>query len=158
MERTRSLFDEFLQFSSGTGTVRQPPVIRARSPTSITYHDVLSVSAPATSTASYLARDDFLANQLDVLTECSICREDFDKKDHAPTRLTGSTSCHHVFGLKCLEKWVRSGRPGANRCPMCRKILFNHGREIQDSSALEGEGSRSGLPGGEDLQHRLAPA
>jgi hypothetical protein len=79
----------------------------------------------------------FLANQIDVLHECSICHDPFDDKDHAPARLTGDSSCHHVFGLSCLKVWMDSEQPGANKCPYCRKALFrgeDQGIESEEDS------------------------
>ena len=75
----------------------------------------------------------YLANQIDILRECTICHDPFDDTDHAPARLTGEGSCHHVFGSSCLKIWMESEQPGANKCPYCRKVLFRR----------EGEGDES---------------
>ncbi|KAJ4348682.1 uncharacterized protein N0V89_010060 [Didymosphaeria variabile] len=69
-------------------------------------------------------RDHFLANQISIIQNCSICQEDFDNNKHAPARLCGSDSCNHVFGASCLTTWLKSQMPRANTCPMCRKELF----------------------------------
>ena len=70
------------------------------------------------------SRATFLNNHVDVLTECSICHENFDHKEHAPARLTGLNSCRHVFGASCLKGWIMSDEPNANKCPMCRAVLY----------------------------------
>jgi hypothetical protein len=81
----------------------------------------------------------FIANQIEILHECSICREPFDDQNHAPARLTGAGSCHHVFGLACLNMWLEGDLTGANKCPMCRKVLFQneHDEEGDDEEGDE---------------------
>lgn len=69
-------------------------------------------------------KEQFLANQISVIQDCGICQQNFDTSEHAPARLCGPDSCHHVFGASCLTKWLESDMPCANKCPMCRKELF----------------------------------
>lgn len=52
--------------------------------------------------------------------DCTICYEAYSSED-VPTKLPG---CGHVFGTKCLKRWIRSGRDH-NRCPTCRHVLFS---------------------------------
>jgi hypothetical protein len=47
--------------------------------------------------------------------ECSICEEAFDS-EHLPVMVDG---CRHVFGQKCLARWVNSDNAGINKCPVC---------------------------------------
>ncbi|KAF1844543.1 uncharacterized protein K460DRAFT_404836 [Cucurbitaria berberidis CBS 394.84] len=73
--------------------------------------------------ANLPSRDSFIANQINVTTECSLCYEGFDE-NHAPARITGPMACNHVFGATCLRDWLMSDHPNANTCPMCRATLF----------------------------------
>ncbi|KAF2243269.1 hypothetical protein BU26DRAFT_554809 [Trematosphaeria pertusa] len=86
------------------------------------------------------SKNEYLANQIDVISDCSICHEGFDD-EHRPARLSGQNSCHHVFGSTCLRRWLESDEPAANKCPMCRKILYhqNEGEERGDEEEGEDE-------------------
>lgn len=101
-------------------------------------------------------RSEFLATQLDIHRQCSICHEEFNLV-HAPTRLTGRSSCNHVFGLTCICEWLLSGLPTANKCPMCRTLLFAPGKEREeddddygDMPALTRLGPEEGGEDGDD--------
>ena len=53
-------------------------------------------------------------NQLDDITECSICTEEYTDPRVLP--------CGHTFCLKCIETWSKNKHPGDNlACPLCRK-------------------------------------
>ncbi|KAF2443488.1 hypothetical protein P171DRAFT_486220 [Karstenula rhodostoma CBS 690.94] len=84
-------------------------------------------------------RDHFLAHQISVIQNCSICQDDFDTDKHAPARLCGPNSCHHVFGASCLRKWLKSDMLGANKCPLCRRELFVSHNEESESEDEEAE-------------------
>ncbi|MCJ1471217.1 hypothetical protein MMC07_009865 [Pseudocyphellaria aurata] len=64
--------------------------------------------------------------------QCSICITEFEDSHPAV-----SLPCSHVFGLQCIENWLRPypsltineglelGTPlGANTCPLCREVFF----------------------------------
>lgn len=55
-----------------------------------------------------------VAEQLDDITECPICTEQFDDPRSLP--------CIHAFCFKCVESYSRSRSPGDQvPCPLCRK-------------------------------------
>lgn len=55
--------------------------------------------------------------------ECPICLEPFKKSKEA-SKLTSLAcrpfTCSHVFHIRCVEQWVKTGTA---TCPMCRKSL-----------------------------------
>ncbi|KAF2120111.1 hypothetical protein BDV96DRAFT_485652 [Lophiotrema nucula] len=65
-----------------------------------------------------------MANRIDALfqptTECPICQLPFNTREHAPVSL----SCKHIFGHRCLLRWLKSGQGNTNCCPMCRNNVF----------------------------------
>jgi len=55
-----------------------------------------------------------LGDELDDMTECSICTEVFTDPRGLP--------CYHTFCLKCLQTYCEDKRPGRRvPCPLCRK-------------------------------------
>ncbi len=55
--------------------------------------------------------------------DCSICTEPFGTH-HPPVVVPG---CRHIFGLECLAEWVFSTNLSHNRCPICRRLMFDNG-------------------------------
>ncbi|KAL6705738.1 hypothetical protein ACN47E_006375 [Coniothyrium glycines] len=111
-----------------------------------------SSTSSSSSTVTVTPRTSFLKNNLDILTRCSICLEGFDAEQHAPTRLTGAESCHHVFGLGCITRWVGSGEGNSDKCPICRRVLFagvgsgegeGEGEEEEEEEDSDDEGDES---------------
>ncbi|KAF2688776.1 hypothetical protein K458DRAFT_400901 [Lentithecium fluviatile CBS 122367] len=85
-------------------------------------------------------RATYPANLFQAFHQCDICHESFDK-DHVPARLE---KCHHVFGSTCLQTWLESDMEGANKCPMCRTVLFERGDEgSDDDDDFAGEDTES---------------
>ncbi|KAF2003080.1 hypothetical protein P154DRAFT_573480 [Amniculicola lignicola CBS 123094] len=93
----------------------------------------------------------FLANGLQDLSTCNICKQPFDE-NHAPTRIA---ACNHVFGANCLEQWVNSNQAASNKCPMCRKHLFFKGG---DPIAQFHEGRNPNAPIPVDSPQRMGQA
>jgi hypothetical protein len=80
--------------------------------------------------------DAFLAHGLCQLDKCGICLEGFDST-HIAVRFCGPGSCDHVFGESCIKAWVKSDGKNANKCPMCRKVLFENSRILNEDSGVE---------------------
>ena len=53
---------------------------------------------------------------LHIQEECSICTELFDLK----TPETTLTNCNHKFHTSCINRWIDTTSPNANKCPLCR--------------------------------------
>ncbi|PVI01212.1 hypothetical protein DM02DRAFT_728058 [Periconia macrospinosa] len=51
---------------------------------------------------------------------CGICTEAFSAS-HPPVALR----CTHIFGHKCIKKWLLSRRQNSNTCPLCRSAVFD---------------------------------
>jgi hypothetical protein len=62
-------------------------------------------------------KNDFLAS-LDPL-KCSLCLDLYDKT-HVPVEL----ECGHIFGDYCIANAAESETQNNNRCPLCRRKLF----------------------------------
>ncbi|KAF9701949.1 hypothetical protein EKO04_000275 [Ascochyta lentis] len=77
-----------------------------------------------------LSRDEFLRNGINVNDKCNICLEGFDST-HLPANFSKGGSCHHVFGESCLRNWLLSSSGNANKCPVCRCILFRHESDMK---------------------------
>lgn len=73
--------------------------------------------APRRKTRSTLM-ETFIRTQLRPVQECVICTEPFGVT-HQPVTL----DCKHVFGHKCISRWLRDGRGNNASCPVCRHVL-----------------------------------
>ncbi|KAG9188445.1 hypothetical protein G6011_02368 [Alternaria panax] len=51
--------------------------------------------------------------------KCSICLDGYSS-DHVPVEL----SCGHIFGGHCIVEQTEIRMPNNNRCPLCRRELF----------------------------------
>ena len=69
------------------------------------------------------SREEYIANHVTVIDTCNICLQPFDT-EHIPARLSGTNSCHHVFGSTCIKKWLTTTNDNANKCPTCRTRLY----------------------------------
>lgn len=83
--------------------------------------------------ANLPSRHEFMTNRLCTLDSCSICLLPFSYR-HVAVRFTGSSSCNHVFGQQCIQKWLLSSSANANRCPTCRRGLYRAEEMIKDDS------------------------
>lgn len=70
-------------------------------------------------------------NSLQELT-CRICSESFDK-NHVRVSVDG---CLHVFGMKCLTRWVKSGSHNRHKCPTCRAVMYGPSARNPSTVAL----------------------
>src|SRR5690242_3223773 len=61
----------------------------------------------------------FIKTQLRPVQECIICTEHFSATHHPVT-----LDCKHVFGHKCISRWIRDGRGINASCPVCRHVLI----------------------------------
>lgn len=52
-----------------------------------------------------------------LVQECPICLNRIDTKDRNENSYL---RCAHVFHRACIDQWLRSDEPMANRCPICR--------------------------------------
>ena len=50
-----------------------------------------------------------------LLNECSICLEQYIKKDKII-----ELSCNHMFHKKCIKEWIKNN----NTCPQCRENII----------------------------------
>ncbi|KAH7076723.1 hypothetical protein BKA63DRAFT_510608 [Paraphoma chrysanthemicola] len=79
-------------------------------------------------------------DSLDALT-CSLCLEPYTS-DHVPIQLP----CNHIFGDYCIANVAESESSNNNRCPLCRKVLFEqedfneNGDPISDEEERELDG------------------
>ncbi|PVH97895.1 hypothetical protein DM02DRAFT_683768 [Periconia macrospinosa] len=48
------------------------------------------------------------------------CDEEYDEDEHVAVALP----CGHGFGESCLKSWFSSTQEARNRCPMCRRKLY----------------------------------
>jgi hypothetical protein len=82
---------------------------------------------PASSLPAFIARNITHLTSSDPLSkgDCSICRESYDTDD-PPIQITNISACTHVFGRKCLERWLSEN----NTCPMCRATLYERTRDV----------------------------
>ncbi|KAJ4987082.1 hypothetical protein SVAN01_07370 [Stagonosporopsis vannaccii] len=62
--------------------------------------------------------DIFIRTQLRPVKECVICTEPFSA-NHQPVTL----DCKHIFGHKCISRWILDGRGNNASCPVCRHVL-----------------------------------
>ena len=62
--------------------------------------------------------DTFIKTQLRPVDECIVCTEPFSAT-HQPVAL----DCKHIFGHKCISKWVLDGRGNNASCPVCRHVI-----------------------------------
>ena len=63
--------------------------------------------------------DEFLSHHLHPAETCIICTEPFGTTHHPV-----SLPCQHIFGAKCIRKWLRKGKGNAGVCPTCRYVVF----------------------------------
>ena len=77
-------------------------------------------SMPATSRRRQLSApmEAFIKNKLRPVEECIVCTEPFSAT-HQPVTL----DCKHIFGHKCIKKWLQNGRGDNATCPICRHVL-----------------------------------
>ncbi|KAF2802597.1 uncharacterized protein BDZ99DRAFT_576715 [Mytilinidion resinicola] len=69
--------------------------------------------------------EEFLQNHvLEIPTECQICFEGFDTGNHTAVLATSNPRCHHVFGLICLIKWLKSDFARKKECPVCTNVFY----------------------------------
>lgn len=73
----------------------------------------------------------FLASLTELI--CPICEDAFGEA-HFPISIDG---CRHVFGSECIKKWVRSTNAGRNKCPTCRRVMFETGSRTADVAIVE---------------------
>lgn len=66
---------------------------------------------------------DFWAKHVEALETCSICMEPFGGA-HVALRFTGKDVCSHIFGRPCLREWTETANQNANKCPICRHLLW----------------------------------
>ncbi|CAO3588279.1 unnamed protein product [Absidia cylindrospora] len=74
--------------------------------------------------------------------ECSICSENWT--DSGPHRLV-SLKCGHLYGQKCIERWISKSRGPKGHCPHCKRQINNKDIRpvypiriaVQDTSELE---------------------
>ncbi|KAF2622443.1 hypothetical protein BU25DRAFT_352249 [Macroventuria anomochaeta] len=60
----------------------------------------------------------FIKTQLRPVDQCVVCTEPFSAT-HQPVAL----DCKHIFGHKCISRWVQDGRGNNASCPVCRHVL-----------------------------------
>ena len=63
--------------------------------------------------------DVYIKTQLRPVDECAVCTEPFSAA-HQPVAL----DCKHIFGHKCILRWVQDGRGNNASCPVCRHVLI----------------------------------
>jgi hypothetical protein len=63
--------------------------------------------------------ENFIQNNLHPVECCTICTEPFGA-EHQPVTLR----CKHIFGHKCIKKWLRIGRGNNTSCPNCREVIY----------------------------------
>ena len=91
-------------------------------------------------TGNLPSREQFLAEGIKP-DHCVICLEVFTA-EHPPVRVIG---CDHVFGKDCLNKSVLADSPNANKCPCCRRVLYQEIQtELEEDEESESEGESSG--------------
>lgn len=62
--------------------------------------------------------DAFIKTQLRPVEACVVCTEPFSET-HQPVTL----DCKHIFGHKCIARWLKDGRGNNATCPVCRHVL-----------------------------------
>ncbi|KAJ8113561.1 hypothetical protein OPT61_g4339 [Boeremia exigua] len=62
--------------------------------------------------------EDFIQTHLRPVEHCVVCTEPF-----SATHLPVALDCKHIFGHKCISKWLKSGRGNNVSCPVCRHVL-----------------------------------
>lgn len=65
------------------------------------------------------AMDTFIRTKLQPSGSCIICSDTFSA-DHQPVAL----ACNHIFGHRCIKKWLHHGRGNTNSCPICRHEIY----------------------------------
>ena len=75
----------------------------------------------------------FIKTQLRPVDACVVCTEPFSAT-HQPVAL----DCKHIFGHKCIAKWVQDGRGNTASCPVCRHILVarHNPKPVFDASSI----------------------
>jgi hypothetical protein len=63
--------------------------------------------------------DTFVETQLRPVDACIVCTEPFSAT-HQPVVL----DCKHIFGYRCIARWVLNGHGNNVSCPVCRHVLF----------------------------------
>jgi hypothetical protein len=63
--------------------------------------------------------ENFINKQLRPVETCAICTEHFNV-DHQPAALP----CKHIFGYRCIKKWLRIGQGNNTSCPHCRLPVY----------------------------------
>ncbi|KAL6911300.1 hypothetical protein ACP4OV_000105 [Aristida adscensionis] len=71
--------------------------------------------------------------------DCSVCLE--------PAAEPVATRCGHLYCRPCVRRWLRSGRPGAGRCPVCKAA-------VSEDRLVPLYGRRGGGGGGANVEHR----
>jgi len=79
--------------------------------------------------------------------ECAICMEGYDA-NHPPIIL----ECHHIFGEKCVKRWIESGN---GLCPNCRAPL--HGEETTVPTSEEVQSPPIEVPTGVVREEPVIP-
>lgn len=62
--------------------------------------------------------DAFIKTHLHPVDECIVCTEPFSAT-HQPVAL----DCKHIFGHKCISRWILDGRGNNASCPVCRHVI-----------------------------------
>ena len=74
--------------------------------------------------------DDYYEKYFDITCDiCSICRDEIMKNS-----LTISIPCKHNFHIRCITKWIRTGK---KTCPVCRCTIIK--KSIVDANAVDGD-------------------
>lgn len=70
----------------------------------------------------------YLNSLLLPVEECVICGEAFSTA-HQPVALP----CKHIFGHKCIKRWLEDGKGNNNACPTCRFVVVEKRTTPQSS-------------------------
>ena len=54
-------------------------------------------------------------------------------------------ACAHIFGRRCIESHIRSGKPWSHTCPICRAQWFPAPNRARTAVLEEVESARNGL-------------
>ncbi|ORZ14244.1 hypothetical protein BCR42DRAFT_64354 [Absidia repens] len=88
------------------------------------------------------SQHDLIDDEEDDSMECSICSENWTES--GPHRLV-SLKCGHLYGEKCIERWIFKSRGPKAHCPHCKRQINNNDIRpvypiriaVQDTSELE---------------------
>jgi hypothetical protein len=89
--------------------------------------------------------------------DCPVCHEPFDETTHHPVAL----ACNHEICRDCVQEWSESGQPNANKCPLCRQLMWHKDPEYlpirsPPFEALEDDSMTFFIPNSEESMENMA--